>query len=106
MASYIAAVSNEVPGLSAKEAALRRERQQRDAVVDALDKAGAVASDVVILSDADEIPDSERLNDVLACHGYLTDGKILPAALLMAWHQYDFRWRARVPWAPSRAKVV
>jgi hypothetical protein len=98
VASYIAAVSNEVPGLSAKEAALRRERQQRDAVVEALEKAGAVASDVVILSDADEIPDAARLNDVLACHGYLTDGKVLPAALLMAWHQYDFRWRARVPW--------
>ena len=98
VASHIAAVSNEVPGLSAKEAALQRERQQRDAVADALDKAGAVASDVVVLSDADEIPDAERLNDVLACHGYLTDGKILPAALLMAWHQYDFRWRARVPW--------
>ena len=82
----------------AKEAALQRERQQRDAVFEALEKAGAVASDVVILSDADEIPDAQRLNDVLACHGYLTDGKILPAALLMAWHQYDFRWRARVPW--------
>ena len=52
VASYIAAVSNEVPGLSAKEAALRRERQQRDAVADALDKAGALPSDVVILSDA------------------------------------------------------
>ncbi len=98
VASYIAAVSNEVPGLSAKEAALRRERQQRDAVVEALEKAGAVASDVVILSDADEIPDAQRLNAVLACHAYLTDGKVLPAALLMAWHQYDFRWRARVPW--------
>ena len=98
VASHIAAVSNEVPNLSAKEAALQRERQQRDAVFEALEKAGAVASDVVVLSDADEIPDAERLNDVLACHGYLTDGKVLPAALLMAWHQYDFRWRARVPW--------
>ncbi|CAH0369491.1 unnamed protein product [Pelagomonas calceolata] len=98
VASHIADVSHDVPELSAKEAALQRERQQRDAVVEALEKAGAVASDVVILSDADEIPDSQRLNDVLACHGYLTDGKVLPAALLMAWHQYDFRWRARVPW--------
>ena len=30
----------------------------------------------MILSDADEIPDSQRLNAVLACHGYLTDGKV------------------------------
>ena len=51
-------------------------------------------------------PDSQRLNAVLACHGYLTDGKVLPAALLMAWHQYDFRWRARVPWGAVARKVV
>ena len=57
VASHIADVSDEIPNLSAKEAALQRERQQRDAVIDALERAGALPSDVVVLSDADEIPD-------------------------------------------------
>lgn len=94
--SHVADVADEVPTLSEKEAALLRERQQRDAIADALSEAGARDEDIVILADADEVPDAARLNAVLACHNF--GQKVLPAALLMKWHQYDFRWRARVPW--------
>lgn len=89
--------------LGAKEAALERERLQRDATLDALLAAGATGRDLVIASDADEIARASTLRGVLACAEFVERraGHVrgaLPAYLAMNWHQYDFRWRSPKQW--------
>ena len=91
--------------LSDKEAALVRECTQRDAALEALVGLGAKATDLVLVSDADEIGRRRRLEELCRCAEWVSgfepialEDALFPTTLEMNWHTYDFRWKSKLPW--------